>query len=339
MQPTPSTPPSRPTFSATRWGVPWAATGYLVGLAAAVFHFANGLSGFAISWGITGDPRGPAAHGRRLGDRPRPLRLGGGDRPLLRDRLSLLPPGRRRQRRFPARDGLSTRDAAAVATGSLTLRSPDVAPRLLDPKDPEWLRKASLSVRPEGAARRRRRRRARRPHDRDQALRGGRPGRPLLARPRQALALGVRAGRHQRQRQHQGRGRLARRSTSRRRSTAATSSPTSPPSRGWPTRRPGIVFMLDRMGVPFNRTPEGLLDFRRFGGTLFHRTAFAGATTGQQLLYALDEQVRRYETVDSRTTRGARARRADGPEVRVLGLPRLVQDDDGHHAAASSRRT
>src|SRR5690606_16260800 len=44
-----------------------------------------------------------------------------------------------------------------------------------------------------------------------------------------------------------------------------------------------------------NRTPEGLLDFRRFGGTLYHRTAFAGATTGQQLLYALDEQVRRHE--------------------------------------------
>lgn len=45
----------------------------------------------------------------------------------------------------------------------------------------------------------------------------------------------------------------------------------------------------------FNRTPEGLLDFRRFGGTKRHRTAFAGATTGQQLLYALDEQVRRWE--------------------------------------------
>ena len=58
---------------------------------------------------------------------------------------------------------------------------------------------------------------------------------------------------------------------------------------------PGIIYLLDRMGVPFNRTPEGLLDFRRFGGTLYHRTAFAGATTGQQLLYALDEQVRRYE--------------------------------------------
>jgi len=58
---------------------------------------------------------------------------------------------------------------------------------------------------------------------------------------------------------------------------------------------PGIIDLLDRMGVPFNRTPEGLLDFRRFGGTLYNRTAFAGATTGQQLLYALDEQVRRSE--------------------------------------------
>src|SRR6266496_4543847 len=59
---------------------------------------------------------------------------------------------------------------------------------------------------------------------------------------------------------------------------------------------PSIIELLDRMGVPFSRTPEGLLDFRRFGGTLFHRTAFAGATTGQQLLYALDEQVRRFES-------------------------------------------
>jgi succinate dehydrogenase / fumarate reductase flavoprotein subunit len=59
---------------------------------------------------------------------------------------------------------------------------------------------------------------------------------------------------------------------------------------------PGVIDLLDRMGVPFNRTPEGLLDFRRFGGTLYNRTAFAGATTGQQLLYALDEQVRRYES-------------------------------------------
>jgi len=59
---------------------------------------------------------------------------------------------------------------------------------------------------------------------------------------------------------------------------------------------PGIIDLLDRMGVMFNRTAEGLLDYRRFGGTLYHRTAFAGATTGQQLLYALDEQVRRHES-------------------------------------------
>jgi len=58
---------------------------------------------------------------------------------------------------------------------------------------------------------------------------------------------------------------------------------------------PAVIHLMDRMGVMFNRTPEGLLDFRRFGGTKHHRTAFAGASTGQQLLYALDEQVRRHE--------------------------------------------
>src|ERR671939_650084 len=68
-----------------------------------------------------------------------------------------------------------------------------------------------------------------------------------------------------------------------------------PPVKAMCEAAPAIIDLLDRMGVPFNRTPEGLLDFRRFGGTLYHRTAFAGATTGQQLLYALDEQVRRHE--------------------------------------------
>ena len=68
-----------------------------------------------------------------------------------------------------------------------------------------------------------------------------------------------------------------------------------PPVKAMCYAAPGIINLLDRMGVMFNRTPEGLLDFRRFGGTKFHRTAFAGATTGQQLLYALDEQVRRFE--------------------------------------------
>ncbi|MBD8032224.1 succinate dehydrogenase flavoprotein subunit [Solibacillus merdavium] len=68
-----------------------------------------------------------------------------------------------------------------------------------------------------------------------------------------------------------------------------------PPVKGMCDAAPGIIHLMDRMGVMFNRTPEGLLDFRRFGGTLMHRTAFSGATTGQQLLYALDEQVRAQE--------------------------------------------
>lgn len=59
---------------------------------------------------------------------------------------------------------------------------------------------------------------------------------------------------------------------------------------------PKVIDLMDRLGVPFNRTGEGFIDRRRFGGTLFKRTAFAGATTGQQLLYALDEQVRRNES-------------------------------------------
>jgi succinate dehydrogenase / fumarate reductase flavoprotein subunit len=68
-----------------------------------------------------------------------------------------------------------------------------------------------------------------------------------------------------------------------------------PPVKEMTEAAPEIIYLYDRMGVMFNRTPEGLLDFRRFGGTKVHRTAYAGATTGQQLMYALDQQVRRYE--------------------------------------------
>ncbi len=103
-----------------------------------------------------------------------------------------------------------------------------------------------------------------------------------------------------------------------------------PPVKGMTDAAPGIVAMLDRMGVPFNRTPEGLLDFRRFGGTLFHRTAFAGATTGQQLLYALDEQVRRYETIDVEDAKGTSVR--GEKMVRKFELwdfLSIVRDDNG----------
>src|SRR5215213_337094 len=65
---------------------------------------------------------------------------------------------------------------------------------------------------------------------------------------------------------------------------------------------PKVIELMDRLGVTFNRTPEGMIDRRRFGGTLYKRTAFAGATTGQQLLYTLDEQVRRW-TADGKVTK------------------------------------
>ncbi len=69
-----------------------------------------------------------------------------------------------------------------------------------------------------------------------------------------------------------------------------------PPVKTMADWAPKVIDLMDRLGVPFNRTGEGFIDRRRFGGTLYKRTAFAGATTGQQLLYALDEQVRRHET-------------------------------------------
>ena len=103
-----------------------------------------------------------------------------------------------------------------------------------------------------------------------------------------------------------------------------------PPVKGMTYAAPGIVYMLDRMGVPFNRTPEGLLDFRRFGGTLFHRTAFAGATTGQQLLYALDEQVRRYETIGVENEKGIAVRgEMMVRKWELWDFLSLVQDESG----------
>ncbi|MBI5273191.1 MAG: succinate dehydrogenase flavoprotein subunit [Chlamydiia bacterium] len=80
---------------------------------------------------------------------------------------------------------------------------------------------------------------------------------------------------------------------------------------------PGILRLLDRMGCTFNRTYEGHLEFRRFGGTLYNRTAFCGSSTGQQLLYALDEQVRRYETK-------GRVEKLENHE-----FLRLIQDHEG----------
>jgi succinate dehydrogenase / fumarate reductase flavoprotein subunit len=90
------------------------------------------------------------------------------------------------------------------------------------------------------------------------------------------------------------------------------------PTEGMCQAAPGIIYLFDRMGVTFNRTAEGFLDFRRFGGTKHHRTAFAGASTGQQLLYALDEQVRRWEAAGQVT------------KYEYWEFIDIVRDDSGH---------
>jgi len=90
-----------------------------------------------------------------------------------------------------------------------------------------------------------------------------------------------------------------------------------PPALEMALSAPGIIRMMDRFGCPFNRTKEGNLDVRRFGGTLYNRTAFCGASTGQQLLYALDEQVRRYEV------------KGLVEKLEFFEFMRLIQDDEG----------
>jgi succinate dehydrogenase / fumarate reductase flavoprotein subunit len=68
-----------------------------------------------------------------------------------------------------------------------------------------------------------------------------------------------------------------------------------PPIKSMCEDAPGLMRTYDRMGVTWSRTPEGIMDLRLFGGVKNKRTCFAGATTGQQLLYACDEQVRAHE--------------------------------------------
>jgi succinate dehydrogenase/fumarate reductase cytochrome b subunit (b558 family) len=45
------------SMSASTWGIPWYALLYLVGVASTVFHFANGLATFCITWGLAASPR------------------------------------------------------------------------------------------------------------------------------------------------------------------------------------------------------------------------------------------------------------------------------------------
>src|SRR5688500_19903971 len=49
-----------------------------------------------------------------------------------------------------------------------------------------------------------------------------------------------------------------------------------PPVKAMCEMAPSIIFLFDRMGVPFSRTKEGFLAFRRLGGTQHHLSAMAG---------------------------------------------------------------
>lgn len=72
-----------------------------------------------------------------------------------------------------------------------------------------------------------------------------------------------------------------------------------PPIKSMCEQAPSLIYTFDRMGVTFSRTPEGHLDVRLFGGVKNRRAVFSGSSTGQQLLYACDEQVRKHEAAGS----------------------------------------
>ena len=131
---------------------------------------------------------------------------------------------------------------------------------------------------------------------RHQDRRNGRRSRPVLDRPGEALALRLRAGRHQRCQESQGRRRLHlaafRRHDLRRRL------PRQPASGQSDVRgAPGDHRSARSHGrAPSTALPKACSISAASAARSINRTAFAGATTGQQLLYALDEQVRRYES-------------------------------------------
>ncbi|MGD8910636.1 MAG: succinate dehydrogenase (quinone) flavoprotein subunit [Chromatiales bacterium] len=70
-----------------------------------------------------------------------------------------------------------------------------------------------------------------------------------------------------------------------------------PPVKSMCEQAPGLIRTFERMGVTFSRTAEGLMDLRLFGGVKNRRTLFAGASTGQQLLYGVDQEIRRQESL------------------------------------------
>ena len=58
---------------------------------------------------------------------------------------------------------------------------------------------------------------------------------------------------------------------------------------------PEIVRQLERLGVVFSRDEHGDVALRAFGGQSHNRTAYAGASTGKQIMTALIREARKYE--------------------------------------------
>ena len=58
---------------------------------------------------------------------------------------------------------------------------------------------------------------------------------------------------------------------------------------------PEIVRWLDSLGVVFSRDEQGEVALRAFGGQSRNRTAYAGASTGKQIMTALVREARKYE--------------------------------------------
>lgn len=58
---------------------------------------------------------------------------------------------------------------------------------------------------------------------------------------------------------------------------------------------PAIIRYLEQLGVVFSREENGEVSLRAFGGQSRHRTAYAGASTGKQIMSALIREARKYE--------------------------------------------
>ena len=58
---------------------------------------------------------------------------------------------------------------------------------------------------------------------------------------------------------------------------------------------PDIIKQLESIGVVFTRDKKGNVALRAFGGQSKDRTAYAGASTGKQIMSALIREARKYE--------------------------------------------